>query len=121
MDVITLKQGERRELDRWVRGQSRDAAQARWARLILLLADGAALLPSVWPDCTRAMPAERQVRGANDRRRAFLNGRPRESQPMAPLIGAVASCRWNWAMSRTECCAGVGQTRYQTASLERYM
>jgi hypothetical protein len=40
---------------------------------------------------------------------------------MAPLIGAVASCRWNWAMSRTECCAGVGQTRYQTASLERYM
>ena len=40
MDVITLKQGERRELDRWVRGQSRDAAQARWARLILLLADG---------------------------------------------------------------------------------
>src|SRR5215475_3410603 len=40
MDVITLKQGERQELNQWVRGQSRDAAQARRARLILLLADG---------------------------------------------------------------------------------
>src|SRR5919197_4205026 len=40
MDVITLKQGERRELDRWVRGQSRDASQVRRARLSLLLADG---------------------------------------------------------------------------------
>ena len=40
MDVITLKRAERRELNRWVRGQSRDAAQARRARLILLLADG---------------------------------------------------------------------------------
>jgi len=37
---ITLKRAERRELDRWARGQSRDAAQARRARLILLLADG---------------------------------------------------------------------------------
>jgi transposase len=40
MDKITLKRSERQELDRWVRGQSRDAAQARRARLILLLADG---------------------------------------------------------------------------------
>jgi len=40
MDVITVKRSERRELNRWVRGQSRDAAQARRARLILLLADG---------------------------------------------------------------------------------
>jgi transposase len=40
MDVITLKQGERQELNQWVRGQSRDAGQARRARLILLLADG---------------------------------------------------------------------------------
>ena len=40
MDVITLKQGDRQELNQWVRGQSRDAAQARRARLILLLADG---------------------------------------------------------------------------------
>ena len=40
MDVITLKRAERRELNRWVRGQSRDAAQARRAWLILLLADG---------------------------------------------------------------------------------
>jgi len=40
MDIITLKQAERRELNRWLRGQSRDAAQARRARLILLLADG---------------------------------------------------------------------------------
>src|SRR6516165_12553148 len=40
MDIITLKQAERRELNQWVRGQSRDAAQARRARLILLLADG---------------------------------------------------------------------------------
>jgi len=40
MDVITLKQGERQELNQWVRGQSRDAAQARRPRLILLLADG---------------------------------------------------------------------------------
>jgi transposase len=40
MDVITLKRAERRELNRWVRGQSRDAAQARRARLILLLGDG---------------------------------------------------------------------------------
>ena len=40
MDKITLKRAERQELDRWARGQSRDAAQARRARLILLLADG---------------------------------------------------------------------------------
>src|ERR671919_2903026 len=40
MDIITLKRAERQELDRWARGQSRDAAQARRARLILLLADG---------------------------------------------------------------------------------
>jgi transposase len=40
MDKITLKRAERQELDRWERGQSRDAAQARRARLILLLADG---------------------------------------------------------------------------------
>src|SRR5688572_3779549 len=40
MDKITLKGAERQELDRWARGQSRDAAQARRARLILLLADG---------------------------------------------------------------------------------
>src|SRR5215471_18506868 len=40
MDVITLKQGERQELNQWVRGQSRDEAQERRARLILLLADG---------------------------------------------------------------------------------
>ena len=40
MDEIILKRGERRELNRWARGQSRDAAQARRARLILLLADG---------------------------------------------------------------------------------
>jgi transposase len=40
MDKITLKPAERQELDRWVRGQSRDAAQARRARLILLLSDG---------------------------------------------------------------------------------
>ena len=40
MDIIRLKLAERQELDRWVRGQSRDAAQARRARLILLLADG---------------------------------------------------------------------------------
>jgi transposase len=39
MDVITLKHGERQELNQWVRGQSRDAAQARRARLILMLAD----------------------------------------------------------------------------------
>jgi transposase len=40
METITLKQFERQELTRWVRGQSRDAAQARRARLILLIADG---------------------------------------------------------------------------------
>ena len=40
METITLKQFERQELRRWVRGQSRDAAQARRARLILLIADG---------------------------------------------------------------------------------
>jgi transposase len=40
MDIIILKRAERQELDRWARGQSRDAAQARRARLILLLADG---------------------------------------------------------------------------------
>jgi transposase len=40
MGTITLKRAERRELDRWARGQSRDAAQARRARLIVLLADG---------------------------------------------------------------------------------
>lgn len=40
MEKITLKRAERQELDRWARGQSRDAAQARRARLILLLADG---------------------------------------------------------------------------------
>jgi len=40
MDIITLKRAERQELDRWARGQSRDAAQARRARLILLLANG---------------------------------------------------------------------------------
>ena len=40
MEIITLKRAERQELNRWVRGQSRDAAQARRARLILLLADG---------------------------------------------------------------------------------
>src|SRR5512132_1042650 len=40
MDVIKLKRSERRELNQWVGGQSRDAAQARRARLILLLADG---------------------------------------------------------------------------------
>lgn len=40
METITLKRSERRELNRWVRGQSRDAAQARRARLILLIADG---------------------------------------------------------------------------------
>lgn len=40
MDAIILKRAERRELERWVRGQSRDAAQGRRARLILLLADG---------------------------------------------------------------------------------
>jgi transposase len=40
MDGIILRRGERRELNRWARGQSRDAAQARRARLILLLADG---------------------------------------------------------------------------------
>ena len=39
MDIITLKRAERQELGRWARGQSRDAAQARRARLILLLAD----------------------------------------------------------------------------------
>ncbi|HEX2931172.1 MAG TPA: IS630 family transposase [Candidatus Binatia bacterium] len=39
MGIITLKRAERQELDRWARGQSRDAAQARRARLILLLAD----------------------------------------------------------------------------------
>jgi hypothetical protein len=39
MDIIRLKQAERRELNQWARGQSRDAAQARRARLILLLAD----------------------------------------------------------------------------------
>lgn len=40
MDKITLKRAERQELERWERGQSRDAAQARRARLILLLANG---------------------------------------------------------------------------------
>jgi transposase len=40
MATITLKQSERQELRSWVRGQSRDAAQARRARLILLIADG---------------------------------------------------------------------------------
>lgn len=39
MDTVILKRAERQELDRWARGQSRDAAQARRARLILLLAD----------------------------------------------------------------------------------
>jgi transposase len=39
METITLKPFERQELMRWVRGQSRDAAQARRARLILLIAD----------------------------------------------------------------------------------
>ena len=40
METITLEQFERQELTRWVRGQSRDAAQARRARLILLIANG---------------------------------------------------------------------------------
>lgn len=40
MERITLKRGEREELDSWVRCQSGSAAQARRARLILLLADG---------------------------------------------------------------------------------
>src|SRR5438105_2771358 len=40
METITLKQSERQELTSWARGQSRDAAQARRARLILLIADG---------------------------------------------------------------------------------
>jgi transposase len=40
MEKVILERAERRELNRWVRGQSRDAAQGRRARLILLLADG---------------------------------------------------------------------------------
>lgn len=40
MEKITLKASEKQELTRWLRGQSRDAAQARRARLILLVADG---------------------------------------------------------------------------------
>jgi len=40
METITLEASEREELMRWVRGQSRDAAQARRARLIVMVADG---------------------------------------------------------------------------------
>ena len=115
MDVITLKRAERQELNRWVRGQSRDAAQARRARLILLLADGeryglirdkldcdtnfiarwksrfvAERLAGLYSRHSGRMPAGQRT----DRRRAFLNGRHRESQRMALLTGAVANCRW---------------------------
>src|SRR5262249_14319021 len=129
MDVITLKQGERQELNQWVRGQSRDAAQARRARLILLLADGEryglicdkfdcdpnfiALANSshvagggaywgerVGRDGPPATVERHLARAANGRRRVFLNGRHRESQPMALLTGAVANSRWNWVMFR---------------------
>src|SRR5262249_31725178 len=121
MDIIRLKLAERQELDRWVRGQSRDAAQARRARLILLLADGerfgvirdkldcdtnfiarwkGRFIAERWPVCTHAMAAERPVRAANDKRRAFFNRQHRENQRMAPRTGAVANCRWRWAMSR---------------------
>ena len=50
MDAIILKRAERRELERWVRGQSRDAAQGRRARLTIELQEDFAGFDRAYPE-----------------------------------------------------------------------
>lgn len=118
MDVITLKHGERQELNQWVRGQSRDAAQARRARLILMLADSERYgLIRDKLDCDTNFIARWKSRflaeglaglysrhggkspgpGSGRQEARILKWRTQK----VLLTGAVANSRWNWVMFRT--------------------
>lgn len=122
MGTITLKQSERQELRGWVRGQSRDAAQARRARLILMLADReryGTIREKL--SCDTNFIARWKSRFVTERlaglysrhsgrvssptesakKLGFLGGRCRKNPRTGPLTGVVESWRWNWAMSRT--------------------
>src|SRR5215510_479750 len=82
-------------------GNATDAFATNWTVTPTSLLGGRAdLWGKVWPGCTPATVERHLARAANGRRRVFLNGRLRESQPMALLTGAVANSRWNWVMFR---------------------
>ena len=121
METIQLTQAEREQLHCWVRRQMYSAAQARRARLILLIDAGerfnvirskldcdtnfiarwkSRFLADRLAGCVLAMWDVCLVRIANAKSRAFLNGRFRKSPPTVRRTGASENWRRNLGMSR---------------------